>query len=169
MTFIGYLTEKKDENIFQKTLETLLKKFNIKAMVVAINEKNIENIKSIQFETVIMNRNIEKATAEKLKKILKVSRYLIINGDIVNMEEIQNINLTAITYGFGSKCTITASSINEDNMIFCLQRSICSASGRKIEPHERKITLCKKVYNNYIMMVSFAIELMYSQKNISKN
>lgn len=164
MTFIGYLTEKKDENVFKKTLETLLKKINIKAIVVTINEKNIENIKSIQFETVIVDKNIATTTAEKLKEILKVSKYLIINGDIANMEEIQNINLTLITYGFGNKCTITASSINEDNMIFCLQRSICSASGRKIESHERKITLCPKVYNNYVMMVVFAIELIYSQK-----
>lgn len=159
MTFIGFLTEKKDENNFKKELKTMLEKFNIKAVVVAINEKNIENVKNIKFQTIIIDRNIEEKAIDKLKNILKVTKYIIVNADVIYMEKIENMNLTIITYGFASKCTITASSVDEEDMLFCLQRSIYNIYNKKIEPQETKSFT--QIANKYLKMALITVEFLY--------
>ena len=159
MTFIGFLTEKKDENKFKKELKTILQKSNIKAVVVAINEKNIENVKNIRFQTIIIDRNIENAETDKLKSILKGTKYLIVNADVIYMEKIQNMNLTLITYGFSSKSTITASSVDGEDMLFCLQRSVHSINNKKNEPQELKSST--RISNKYLRMALIAMEILY--------
>lgn len=162
MTFIGFISDKKEENILKKTLELKLREKGIKAVVIAINEKNIENIKSIRFETIIMNTDITMQFFDKLKEMLKVTKYLIINGDIVHFEKIQNMNLTIITYGFGNKCTVTTSSVEEDEMIICLQRSIYNIKGEKIESQEIREISDLRESTQYIIMVISTINFIYS-------
>lgn len=41
-----------------------------------------------------------------------------------------------ITYGLSGKASITASSIENDEMMLCVQRTISDVTGRKIEPQE---------------------------------
>lgn len=162
MTFIGFLAEKKDEKNFQKALRAMLAEIKIKAIVVAINEKNIENVKNIRFQTIIMDRNIEENSINQLKELLVETKYLIVNSDIVHMERIQNMNLTVITYGFGSKCTVTASSIDEGDIMFCLQRSIYSLNGNKVEPQEIKGDLKEKISNKYLKMALISMNFLYN-------
>ena len=161
MTFIGFLVEKKDENNFEKALKGMLEEKCIKAVVVAINEKNIDNVKNIKFQTIIMDRNIDDKLTAKLKELLKATQYLIVNADVVNMEKIQNMNLTVITYGFGSKCTVTASSIDEEEMIVCLQRGIISLAGNKVESQEIKGASNDKISNKYLKMALTTMNLLY--------
>lgn len=161
MTFVGFLAEKKEENNFEKQLKAALEKWGVKAMVVAINEKSIANVKNIRFESIILNRNMEEPFLDELKEILKTSKYLIVNGDVVHLEKIQNMDLMVITYGFGNKCTLTTSSVDEENMLFCLQRSIYNRKNEKIEPQEMKSQLSGKIGNQSLKMAIATMELLY--------
>lgn len=163
MVFIGSIVEKKDENDFDRILRHELETTGTKATVVRINEKSMNNIKNIHFETIIMNRNLNEEQKKDLKEILKNTKYFIVNSDIINMEQIQNMNLTVITYGFGSKCTVTASSMQEDNIIFCLQRGIENTNNTKIEPQELKIKIMPKVRHHYLQMAISIVNLLYSK------
>ena len=44
--------------------------------------------------------------------------------------------MTVITYGFNSKATITASSVEEDQVMVCLQRTMKTREGKQMEPQE---------------------------------
>lgn len=161
MTFIGFLAEKKEEIHFEKALKIILEKLKIKAMVVAINEKTIGNVKNIRFETIIMNRNIENESLGEFKEMINTAKYLLVNGDAVSLEKIQNIDLMVITYGFGSKCTVTTSSVEEEELLLCLQRSIYNKKKERLEPQEIKVDLPTKIGNQTIKMALATIELLY--------
>ena len=156
MTFVGFLFEKKDEKMFNSFLNNYLKK----TVIIPINEKNIYNIRNIRFETIIIDRNI-KCEFDMLKRIINSSKYLIINSDKVNMEVFPKMDLTVITYGFGNKCTVTASSVEEENMLICLQRSIVNENNKKIEPQEIQINSNEIQENKYLNMAIETIKLIY--------
>ena len=162
MTFIGFLAEKKDENHFESVLKKYLENINGKAMTVAINEKSISNLKSIRFETIIIDRNIKAEFEKELKEILKASKYLIINADMVNIENFKEMNLTVITYGFGNKCTVTASSVEEENTLICLQRAIKNIKNNEIEPQEISTNARDTLDNQYLNMAVETVKLLYN-------
>lgn len=157
MTFIGFTANIEDETNFGKSLKEYLRKIGIKAIVVAINEKSINNIKNIHFETIIVDRNLK-----GLKEILKTARYLILNADSVNTEQFQSMNLTVITYGFGNKSTITASSVDEEKMLLCLQRGINNIQNKAVEPQEISIKKNENEKNEYLYMIIGSIMLLYN-------
>lgn len=161
MTFIGFVADKKDENDFEKVLKSCLDKMSIKVVAVAINEKSIKNIKNIKFETIIIDRNIKEQFQQELKEILKIAKYLIINSDTVNIEKFQNMNLNAITYGFGNKCTVTTSSVEEENTLICIQRSIRNLKNIEIEPQEVRMNTDEAMENQYLNMAAQIIEMIY--------
>lgn len=161
MTFIGFVAKKKDESIFEKLLKKCLERINAKAMAVVINEKSINNIKNIRFEAIIIDRNIKKEYEKELKEILKLAKYVILNSDTVDIEKFQNMNLNVITYGFGSKCTITTSSVGDENTIICLQRSIKNLDNIEIEPQEVSVDKNESVENSYINMATQIIKMLY--------
>lgn len=163
MIFIGSIVEKKDENDFEKWLKQELEAIGTKTTVVRINEKSMDNIKNIRFETIIMNRNIEEGFKKDFKEILKSVKYFIANSDIVHMEQIQNMNLTVITYGFGSKCTVTTSSIEEEEMIICLQRGMNDVENRRIEPQEFKIKVTPETGKPYLRMAIETVKILYGK------
>ena len=127
-----------------------------------IKEKNIENIKNIKFEAVLINQET-KCNREYLKKILENSKYLVINSDIkLNQEDYKNIKLQIITYGFNGKATITASSITEDSIVMCAQRGIEGINQKKIVQQECNIKIKQKEFKSpYNIMAYFAISEIY--------
>ena len=129
MPFIGIISNEITENCIRRCI---LEKLKLpESSVLFIKEKSIENIKNIKFET-----------TEILKKMLENSTYVVINSDIEdNLELIEDLNATVITYGFNSKATITASSVGDDEMMICLQRTICSKNKENIEPQEIKVPI----------------------------
>ncbi len=153
MTFIGVATTGRDEEYIIKTIEKKLKDKSIK--VISINNNSIENIKNVKFETIIVddillqedkedNARMRK-NKETLKRIINNSKNIILNSDIIeNLDMVKNLNLTIITYGFNSKATITMSSLNEDNILVCLQRNIKILDGRILEQQEVNIELDEK-------------------------
>lgn len=140
MPFIGIITDENKENCIRRQI---LEKLNIReSSVLFIKEKSIDNIKNIKFETVLLDREFK--NVEILKIILKNAKYLIVNSDIIsNLNILNNLEITVITYGFNSKATITASSVNDDEVLVCIQRNILDNKGNNIEPQEIKMKLQK--------------------------
>jgi len=64
-----------------------------------------------------------------------------------------------LTYGLSMKCTLTASSITEDNFVCCLQRSIASVGGKIIAPQE--FTVKNFLDNIHSMLAVICVCLVY--------
>lgn len=162
MCFIGIVTDTKSEG----NLKKMLKKNNIlnKNKIIFIRENNINNIKSICFDTIVINKKFNKV--DELNQILSNCKNLIINTDIdVELDKLNVVNANVITYGFNSKSTITISSILEDEVLLCIQRNINSNYG-KIEIQEFKIET-EEVHNVYDLIIIATLFLMYiSSKNL---
>lgn len=155
MPFIGIIADEKNEYFIKRSI---ISKLNIDEIsVIIIREKNIDNIKNIRFETVIIDRKFK--NLEVLKKILETTKYIVINTDIIkNLYILENLESIVITYGFNSKATITASSVTDENSMICLQRTIDNIYGQKIEMQEIKIWETEDI--NVLMAIS-AIVLIY--------
>jgi len=142
MPFIGIISEEKSENCIHKRIVEELK-LN-ESSVLFIKEKSIENIKNIKFETIIVAREFKRV--EPLKKILEKATYLVINSDIENnLNLLEKVEATIVTYGFNTKATITASSVKEEEMMLCIQRTFENRNKKKIEPQEIKIPIHENV------------------------
>ena len=124
MPFIGIIAEERKSNIIKKQIVEQLK--IDENLIILIKEKNIENIKNIKFDTIILDRKFN--NEKNLKMVLENVKYLIINCDVVKSFNVLNdIEINVITYGFNSKATITASSVGEEEILVCLQRNIINA------------------------------------------
>ena len=163
MSFVGFLVKEKYENDFENIL-----KRTINDGVIAINEKSISNVKNVHFETIVIDRNIKAEFEDDLNAIIKMARYLIINADKLDINKIRGLNVTIITYGFNNKSTITASSVEEDDMLICLQRNIEGINGKEIECQELKLCTEEKVEDAYLQMALSTIKLLYNYKIIVK-
>lgn len=133
MPFIGIISEENNENRIRRFL---LEKLSWpESSILYIKEKSVENIKNIRFETILLAKQFK--NVEALKNILKHTTYLVSNVDIEqNWEILKDLELTVITYGFNSKATITASSVEEDQVMVCLQRTMKTREGKQMEPQE---------------------------------
>lgn len=156
MRFVGFTVEKEYEKSFEHILKKSLKTVDTKVITVAINEKSIFNIKNINFDAIILDRNLK-----GIKEILKNTKYLILNEDNVNTNNLEDLDLNVITYGFGNKCTVTASSIEEDEMLICIQRTINNSKDAQIEPQEFRIVRNEGQKNEYLNMALATIMFLY--------
>ena len=146
MPFIGIISDEKSENYIRRELLNNLQ-IN-ESNVLFIKEKSIENIKNIKFETVLLARQFK--NIDVLKKILANTKYLIINTDIKNnLNLLEDLQLTVITYGFNSKATVTVSSVTDDKILLCLQRNIIDRNGKVLEAQEIQV-VSKKLEDNNI-------------------
>ena len=152
MTFIGIVSEQKSDIELERAIAgNLLTKSNI----IHIHVDNIENMKNVKFETILV---IETNT-----------QYLIINSDIKsNLLLLDKLNLNVITFGFNNKSTITASSVNEENVLVCVQRNIRGKDNNIIEPQEIKISR-KNSHNIYKIMGIIGVILVYNHEKMEKN
>ena len=168
MVFIGIICDNKDEKYLKKTLESNFKSNKKQNSVIIINEKSIENIQNVQFETVLISSNNEKVLSQKeaIKKILNNVKYLIINADIkTNFEILNNMNLNVITYGFNSKSTVTASSVEEDILV-CIQRKISNINNNVVDEQEVKISNNNENIAIEILMAVATIMIVYDIEDI---
>lgn len=159
MACIGIVADKNSEQEIEKILLEKSKEYNNIFTIIIINEKSINNIKNIKFETILIYKNIIKSE-DVFKQILLNTKYLILNSDIEKpLKIVENIDITIITYGFNSKATITASSVNENEILLCIQRNILNLNKKLIEPQE--INIYTKTQNKHIEMAVFCIMLLY--------
>ena len=164
MPFIGIISKENDSNY----IKNIINKNAIKSKfeVININKKSIENIKNIKFDILVICENIEKMLKESsyLEDIIKKSYYLVINSDIKeNFSLLKDIEANIITYGFNAKSTITISSIKDDKLMLCLQRSIKGIFS-VIEEQEFNIEIKRNNVNKlYNILVIFAILAIYGE------
>ena len=155
MSFIGIVDNEKTVNQIKKEIKTKIQK-NIE--IIAINNKSIENLSKIKFETIVINKKIDNKI---MRELLKKAEFLILNSDIeIDKSIIEGINIKTITYGMHHKTTITASSIGEEEIIICIQREIEGIERKKIEPQEVNIKIKNK--NIYDLLMKFTINMVYS-------
>lgn len=156
MAFIGILTEHKNEVYLKKQLEEW-------EGVFFLDEKTIENMRNIKFETFLLGKKIE-SKQKVIRAIAQKANYFIINTDIKeNLPILENLNLKVITYGYNQKSTITASSIEENKMMVCLQRSIKNVYQEEIEPQEAEIEVVQGVDDEAAMELASLLWL-YNRK-----
>lgn len=157
MFFVGIITNQKNEAYIKKELL----KIGIEKNIIFINEKNITNVKNVKFETLIIDDKVENKT--QLRKIIEGAKYIILNSDIpIDLELMDNLNLTVITYGFNNKATFTVSSIEENNIIICLQRIIYNKNNEVVEPQEFKLEVPENV-EKHIAIFVYIIKILYSK------
>lgn len=167
MAFIGIIAESKNEAQIKRILDNNLNSPNKEHTVVIINDKSIDNIRNIRFETILiisLEEIIEKK--EIINELLKNTKYLVINSDIDNnLEIINNIKSNVITFGFNQKATITASSV-EESLMLCLQRKIIDINKNVLEPQEIQVKILnKKMSNNTNNSMGIASILLIYGKN----
>ncbi|MDR0979529.1 MAG: hypothetical protein LBL91_06425 [Lachnospiraceae bacterium] len=156
MSFIGILTNKKSEPEFE-SLITCKPKNNI----IMINHSNIENVRNIKFDTVLLDKKVSRDKG-LTKKIVENAKKLVINADIsIDEDIITNIKAPIITYGFNQKSTITASSIENNDALICVQRNIKDVNNNVVEPQEIKISKLDKSKNAYVLMGAETINIIY--------
>lgn len=160
MPFIEIITDQKSQAQLNKVIT---KKMVNNCDVLYIKEKNIENTKNIKLETLILNRKIE--NNEIMKKILENSKNTIVNMDLnvgENLKLKKNTNNNTITFGYNSQSDITVSSVEEDQILICIQNTITSIYNRKIEPQEIKVNV-KPDINIYNIMIIIALTSLYAR------
>lgn len=156
MFFVGFITNQKNESYIKNKLSKVLPPENI----IFITDKNISNVKNIKFETIVIDSKINNKV--ELRKILSTSKYVILNFDVeMNLEVINDLNLTVITYGFNNKSTFTVSSITENSIIICLQRIIFNQEGVEIEPQEYQFKIDENI-EKYAIIASEILIVLYS-------
>jgi UDP-N-acetylmuramyl pentapeptide synthase len=154
MPFIEIITDLKS----QAQLSKIINKESVNnCEIMYIREKNIENIKNIRLDTLVLNQAIDKI--EIIQKIVNNTKNLVLNIDL-NENNFEDVNL--ISFGYNSKSDITISSIEEDEVLICIQNTITSIYGRKIEPQEIKVNV-KSDINVYNIMIIIALTALYAR------
>lgn len=153
MPFIEIITDSKSQNQLNKVIT---KQMVNNCELLYIKEKNIENIKNIKLETLVLNRKIE--NIELINKIAGNAKNIIFNLDL--NKEITNTESKKITFGYNSKSDITISSVKDDEIMICIQNTIESIYGKKIEPQEVKVDI-KSDVNVYNIMIIIALTALY--------
>ena len=156
MVCVGIITDIESEN----NIKQLLNNNNVFSdnNVIFINEKNIDNIKNVHFDTVIINKEFEKY--DELNKLLNNAKNVVINMDIkIECQQLNIINSNLITYGFNSKSSITISSVTDDDVLICVQRNIYNNYG-EIELQEIKLENNEK-YSIYDLITILILFLIY--------
>ena len=161
MSLIGILTQKSYENYLKQSL----KKWIPEEQIFFLKEDSIQNLRNIKFETILIGKKVEK-NEEQINNLTKKAEYLIFNTDIIeNLKLLDNLKVKLITYGFGSKATVTASSVEDGKMMVCLQRTLQNIANKSIEPQELQITLKQDdtmlESSSYLAMEAVSLKLLY--------
>lgn len=155
MPFIEIITDSKSQNQLNKVIT---KQMVNNCELLYIKEKNIENIKNIKLETLVLNRKIE--NIELINKIAENTKNIIFNLDL--NKEITNAESKKISFGYNSKSDITISSVKDDEIMICIQNTIESIYGKKVEPQEVKVDI-KNDVNVYNIMIIIALTALYAR------
>lgn len=155
MPFIEIITDSKSQNQLNKVIT---KQMVNNCELLYIKEKNIENIKNIKLETLVLNRKIE--NIELINKIAGNAKNIIFNLDL--NKEITNAESKKISFGYNSKSDITISSVKDDEIMICIQNTIESIYGKKVEQQEVKVDI-KSDVNVYNIMIIIALTALYAK------
>lgn len=125
MIYIGFISKNKNIELVKELTE---------GKVQAINIKKEEDIKGKKIDIlVIEDLNIEK---EVINKVIREIGYLIIQDNIKELDIHLDKEINIITFGFNHKSTVTVSSVAQEDIVICIQRTIESINNNEIEPKE---------------------------------
>ncbi len=165
MPFIGIVANENDSNFIKNEL---LKKYKEnKFEIININNKSLENLKNVRFETIIVKENINKILkiSNYINNILENASFLVVNTDIKENEEKLNNHKGFISLGFNTNAIITISSIKEENIMICLQKQIQGINNQITEQQECNINIGKhNVEKLYNYLAIFATKIIYGLK-----
>ena len=166
MPFIGIIAKESDANFIKN--EVIKNAEYTKFEIININKKSIENIKNIRFETVVINDELTEFlnNSKYLEDIIKNSKYLVINSDVVkNLDVLVNNKINIITDGLNQKAMVTMSSIKLENILICVQNKFENSIGQIIEEQEVNVEISKnnlkKICNS---MAVFSVLVIYGEK-----
>jgi len=159
MSFLGIITNQKNEEYMKKIISKYFPVENI----IFITDKNINNVKNVRFETILMDKKIK--NVDTLKKIIINTKYLILNSDLdLELYMLKNLKLTVISYGFNNKATFTISSISDNKIIIFLQRIMSNIQGKKYDPQEFALGKEENKEINSIIGANI-LKLMYKENS----
>ena len=147
MPFIEIITDSKSQTQLNKVIT---KKMVNDCDILFIKDKNMENTKNIKLETLVLNRSVE--NDELMSKIMNLDL-----NENLQYEDSCNV----ISYGYSSKSDITVSSVEEDELLICVQHTIKSMFDKIIEPQEIKVNV-KADMNVYNIMIVIALSSLYA-------
>lgn len=166
MPFIGVIAKESDANFIKK--EVIKNSIRNKFEIININKKNIENIKNIRFETIIINDDLTDffSNSNYLEEIIRNSKFLILNSDVVKkLDVLVDGKVNIITYGLNQKAMVTMSSIKSENILICVQSKFENSIGQMIEEQEVNVKISKnnlkKICNS---MAVFSVLVIYGEK-----
>lgn len=122
----------------------ILKKIDKEILVVDIRPDMIDSIGVLDINFDILIHNFIKLNSlnkEKIKKILRISKSIILNCDVDNWDCLikDNKESVVISYGFSNKAFINLSSYDIDSHIkanICFQRGLRTIYGDIVDPFE---------------------------------
>ena len=167
MHFIGIFSNCSEYEMIKQNIVKIVNRKDLE--LIHINSKNIENMKNIVFETIVLchQENINDEQKSILNKFCSNCMFVIINADVFcNTRVISDKRTNCVSYGLNQKSTITISSIQEDKAILSIQRNINNLEQKTIEMGEKGIDLRKYKHNQIENILAiFAIYLIYSKES----
>ena len=165
MHFIGIFSNHSEYEMIKRNITKIVNRKDLE--LIHISSKNIENMKNIVFETVVLchQENINEVQRNILNKLCTNCEFIIVNADVFcNTKMLSNEKTNCISYGLNQKSTITISSIQEDKAILSIQRNINNLEEKTIEMGEKEIDI-KKYKPNQIenILAIFTIYLIYNK------
>ncbi|WP_368489932.1 hypothetical protein [Clostridium sp. BJN0013] len=115
------------------------------------------------------NKKVEYIILNSINEEFKIlnSGYCFVNMDLINREK-SNVDICGyiITYGLGSKNTVTISSLDYNSgFVYCLQRDIM-CRGKVVEAQEIPVNvILKDIEELYASMIAITIGLMEGSYN----
>lgn len=168
MSIIGIIADERQSNQIKKQIN----QENSNLEFVCINYKSIENIKNIKFKILIIQDPLEKLKEkqEYIKKIIKSTKYVLLNADInIKEENFKDIDLKILTYGLKQKATITVSSMEKERAVISIQRAFKNLKEKVIEQQEIPVRLIGNSSRNlYNSLIKIAIIKLENDKNARK-
>lgn len=163
MTFIGIIANQKEYEMIKKKLEKQSRQDTLN--IILIHEANIQNLQNIRFDILIIHEKMSiRKHIKAFEKICQNLYGLLINFDKnKNLEIFNGHPMTVITYGLNHKCTVTASSIQEDSIMVALQREILTRRGTLQEMEEKRIERIEDL-DVYGHMLLYILDVLYGKK-----
>ena len=167
MHFIGIFSNHSEYEIIKQNIIKIVNRKDLE--FIHISSKNIENMKNIVFETIVLcyQENMNDEQKSILNKLCSNCMFIVVNADaFCKIKMICNKKTNCISYGLNQKSTITISSIQEDKAILSIQRNINNLEQKMIEMGEMEIDV-KQYKPNQIenILAIFTIYLIYSKQN----
>lgn len=169
MPFIATIAKENDSNFIRNSIikNGCEKKFE----VINVNLSNIENIKNIKFDIIVIDQDIKEFLTKSnyIYKLIENSKYIVINSDIIKTYDfVKNKNIKIITYGLNKKADFTISSIADTKILVCNQKEIERADNKLLEEQEFNIIIkknnLKKVHNTLPIFIILSIYGIFLKK-----